>query len=199
MPGGPSSSAGGMSGSSATSESGGVLGFGVSGLGAGSAVGSVVGNGLGVIPPPNATPWLPVLASVSSTMGGMVVPPVSQSAITTTWASTHSVVSPLVTVPGVSQLCTPAVASVVPAGSFMAEGLLPVPDKLAQKIIRLEFVEMRELMPEMWMGEEEETSRNILTWPRRKVGPVTSIVSSALSLVLYLVHKVCWPKFEKSC
>ena len=166
MPGGSSSSAGSMLGSNATSESGGVLGFGVSGFGAGSAVGSGVGNGLGVIPPSNAIPWVPVLASVSSTMGGMVVSPVSQSAITTTWASTHSVVSPLVTVPGVSQLSTPAVAAVVPAGSFMAEGLLPVPDKLAQKIIRLEFVEMRELMPEMWMGEEEETSRNILTWPR---------------------------------
>jgi len=35
---------------------------------------------------------------------------------------------------------------------------------------------MRELMPEMWMGEEEETSRNILTWPRGKVGPVTDIL-----------------------
>ena len=45
--------------------------------------------------------------------------------------------------------------SVVPTGSFMAEGLLPVPEKkscyaalVTQKIIRLVFVEMRELMPE---------------------------------------------------
>ena len=35
----------------------------------------------------------------------------------------------------------------------MAEGLLLVPDKLAQKIIRLKFVEMRKMMPEMWTGE----------------------------------------------
>jgi len=82
----------------------------------------------------------------------------------------------------------------------MAEGLLPVPDKLAQKIIRLEFVEMRELMPEMWMGEEEETSRNILTWPRRKVGPVTDILqwlscSAAMVAVLSRAYPQMVPEF----
>ena len=71
---------------------------------------------------------------------------------------------------------SPVVAAGVPAGAFMAEGLLPVPEKLAQKIIRLEFVEMRELMPEMWWREEEEVARSTLTWPRRKVGPVTDIL-----------------------
>ena len=82
----------------------------------------------------------------------------------------------------------------------MAEGLLPVPDKLAQKIIRLEFVEMRELMPEMWMGEEEDTSRNILTWPRRKVGPVTDILQwlscfAAMVAVLSRAYPQMVPEF----
>ena len=56
----------------------------------------------------------------------------------------------------------------------MAEGLLPVPEKLAQKIVLLEFVEMREMMPETWLNEE--TSKNILSWLRRKDGSVTDIL-----------------------
>ena len=35
---------------------------------------------------------------------------------------------------------------------------------------------MRELMLEMWMGEEDKTTKNILSWPRHKVVPVTDIL-----------------------
>ena len=50
-----------------------------------------------------------------------------------------------------------------------------MPEKLAQKILRLEFVEMRELMPEMWL-QEEESGKNTLVWSKRCSAPVTDIL-----------------------
>ena len=174
------------SGSDGTSTSGGMLGSSggpgpsvTSGLtatlgsSAGDASGVVVGSGLGVIPPSSAIPWVPLLTSDTSASGRLVVQPATAttSAATITSSSIASGAPPMSGF-GVS----PVVAAGVPAGAFMAEGLLPVPEKLAQKIIRLEFVEMRELMPEMWWREEEEVARSTLSWPRRKVGPVTDIL-----------------------
>ena len=40
----------------------------------------------------------------------------------------------------------------------------------------LEFVEMRDLMPETWLKEEEESARNTLSLPRRRTAPVTNIL-----------------------
>ena len=54
----------------------------------------------------------------------------------------------------------------------MCEGLLPFPERLAKKIVILEFVEMRDLMPETWLREEEESARNMLFLPRRRTAPV---------------------------
>ena len=65
---------------------------------------------------------------------------------------------------------------VVPAGSYMGEGLLPIPERLTKKIIQLEFVEMRELMPETWLSDEEESTRNTLSLLRRRTAPVTDIL-----------------------
>ena len=171
--------------------SSGVPGSGISASrpGAGGALGSGVGHGLGVLPHPSAIPWVPLLSPVTHALSG----------ITTTLAPAPPVVSPSVTVPGISQLAGPAAVAVVPAGAFMAEGLLPVPEKLAQKIFRLEFIEMREMMPEMWL-QEEEASRNILSWPRRKAGPVTDILQwlqcySAMVGVLARVYPQFVPEF----
>ena len=61
-------------------------------------------------------------------------------------------------------------------GSHLGEGLLPVREKLTQKIIRLEFVEMRDLMPETWLMEEEDSRKNTLSFPRKKAAPVTDIL-----------------------
>ena len=125
---------GGASGTSGSVQSGGAsTPSGVSGSG-------FVG-GLGVLPSPSATPWVPLLSSTAS--GHIGVSPTTQPSpvVTSDPMPVPPVVTPFETVPGVS---------VVPAGSFMAEGLLPVPEILAQKIIHLEFIKMRELMPETW-------------------------------------------------
>ena len=59
---------------------------------------------------------------------------------------------PVIDVYSVVSVCHACSTAVVPAVVFMAEGLLPVPEKLAQKIVRLEFVEMREMMPDCGWG-----------------------------------------------
>ena len=98
----------------------------------------VVGSGLGVIPPTSAIPWVPLLTKDTSASGRLVVQPATAttSAATTTSPSTASGL-PLMSGLGVS----PVVAAGVPGGVLMAEELLPVPEKLAKKITRLEFVE----------------------------------------------------------
>ena len=63
---------------------------------------------------------------------------------------------------------------VFPAGAYLGEGLLPVPEKLVQKIIWLEFVVMWELMSETWL--QEETSKHTITWLKRRPVPVTDIL-----------------------
>ena len=59
----------------------------------------------------------------------------------------------------------------------MGEGMLPIPQKVVKRILELAFVEMGDLMPEVWMREEEEASvsRNVLILPKKRVGPVTDI------------------------
>ena len=60
-------------------------------------------------------------------------------------------------------------------GMVVGEGLLPLPSKLTRKILNLEFVEMRDLMPETWMREEDE-GRNVLALPKRRSPPITDVL-----------------------
>ena len=73
----------------------------------------------------------------------------------------------------------PAASIAVPTGLFLGDGVLPLPQKLMKRILALEFVEMRELLPEEWLGAWEEghnaeqhccNSAN-----RRRKPPVTNI------------------------
>ena len=51
----------------------------------------------------------------------------------------------------------------------MGEGLLPILEKLAQKIIRLEFIEIRELMPEMVLHDKGIVNRNNFEWNKEQL------------------------------
>ena len=51
---------------------------------------------------------------------------------------------------------------VVPTGTYVGEGVLPVPERVTKKILNLEFVKMRKIMPETWLMEEEDRSRPAL-------------------------------------
>lgn len=54
----------------------------------------------------------------------------------------------------------------------IGKGLVPVPKKTA-KILNLEFVEMKDLLPESWREEKEEHGKNIITLPKRKSAPLS--------------------------
>ena len=113
---------------------------------------------MGSLPTGGAVSWIPVFPSSMS----QPVPVMSLSVVTGT--------QPVI--PSVGCVATPYV------GSHFGEGLLPVPEKLTQKIIQLEFVEMRDLMPESWLMEEENSRKNTLSFPRKRAAPVTDILQS---------------------
>ena len=127
------------------------------------------GVSLGALPPSSAISWVPTFTdstlstSVNTSLG---ILPVTSAAVIPSAASVSASASTPVS-------ATPSCAG---AGLYLGEGLLLVPDKLAQKIIRLEFVEMRDLMPETWLREEDEVRRNTLSWPRRRTAPITDIL-----------------------
>ena len=132
---------------------------------------------MGVVPPAGAISWLATCSraasqdnarGTSSEQAQVIVP---STGLVWSAMSTPSVV-PVSSggLPGMSSI------PVVPAGSYMGEGLLPIPERLTKKILQLEFVEMRELMPETWLRDEEESTRNTLSLPRRRTAPVTDIL-----------------------
>ena len=65
-----------------------------------------------------------------------------------------------------------AVPVLAVGASGMGDGLVPVPEKIAKKILGMEFVEMRDLLPDSWRVEEEQ-GKNVLTLPKRKSAPLT--------------------------
>ena len=148
---------------------------------------STSGNGvrLGNVPPAEAISWLNTITSSEST-----------TALVTNTLSSTSATGDLT-----QQGTTPAVISahaIVPAGAYMEGGLLPVPEKLVTKITNLEFVEMRELMPETWLREEEDSK--LMAWPRRRPAPVTDILQwlscyAVMVGVLSRVYPTMVPEF----
>ena len=124
-------------------------------------IGAGSGISLGVMPPAGDISWM---ATIASSVPGVT----PQTGLTRSAGST----------PMVAPAVAPVAPSIVvmPAGGYMGEGLLPIPERLEKKIVALEFVEMRDLMPETWLREEEESASNTLSLPRRRTAPVTNIL-----------------------
>ena len=109
---------------------------------------------MGAVPSGRAFSWLPTIpTSIAPVAENVLVQPV----------------------PGRCGLPSIPVAT-LPAGGVMGEGLMPVPEKIRRKIVNLEFVEMRDLMPESWLRDDEEVAKNVLSLPRRKSAPMTNIL-----------------------
>lgn len=103
---------------------------------------------MGVMPPAGTVSWLEAAPDVGAVSTSLVADP-----------SAGTVVVPT-----------------LPAGGYMGEGLLPIPERLVKKITELTFVEMRDLMPEVWLREEEEAvAKNVLVLPKKKAAPITDI------------------------
>ena len=48
-------------------------------------------------------------------------------------------------------------SAALPAVTYWGEGVLPITERVEKRILNLEFIEMRELMPETWLSEDEYT------------------------------------------
>ena len=89
-----------------------------------------------------------------------------------------------ITVPGITSrifptttLPTPSMA--VPTRVFLGDGVLPLPQRLMKKILALEFIEMRELLPEEWLSSaevREQESHSCCNSAAQKLkAPITNI------------------------
>ena len=80
-------------------------------------------------------------------------------------ASVAVVLSPMVT----SAKVEPSGTAMILAGCYMGEGQLPVSDKLVKKIVKLEFVEMQELHPELRQDKTRDTVLTLMERIRNKL------------------------------
>ena len=132
---------------------------------------------MGVVPPAGAISWLATCSRAASQDNTAVVSLEQTQVMVPSTGLVWSTKSTSLVAP-VSSGGFPGLPSipVIPAGSYMGEGLLPIPERLTKKIFQLEFFEMQELMPETWLRDEEENTRNTLSLPRRRTIPITDIL-----------------------
>ena len=127
---------------------------------------------MGTLPPPAAIPSsLGVLAAA----GARPPPPLLPAARATAQAQPGQpgvAASPA----GQQQVGLP-VQIQVPAGLFLGEGFLPLPQRLVDRITRLEYVEMSELLPETWLLDDTLDSKCCHATPKRRKAPVTDILT----------------------
>lgn len=103
-------------------------------------------------------------ADVTTSAGvslGTIPPPGLPSLPSFVAASVAVVLSPIVT----SAKVEPSGTAMILAGCYMGEGQMPVSDKLVKKIVKLEFVEMQELHPEL--RQDKTTRDTVLTLMER--------------------------------
>ena len=123
--------------------------------------------------PPAGVSWLPTFQAPSSTISAAGLTIASMSVpVMASRASQQSTSS----VSGWPLLQESVAAASAPAVVCRGEGVLPVPERVEKKLLNLEFVEMKELLPESWLVEEEETCRFTQSLPKRRSGPVTDIL-----------------------
>ena len=58
--------------------------------------------------------------------------------------------------------------TMVPAGGHFGEELLPVPENLVKKVLKLEFIKTYELQPETWLWDDNESGKSVVGLPHRK-------------------------------
>ena len=145
-----------------------------------------------MLPSSAAVSWIPTLTAGVG---------ITSAAIGTSLISTPSpVMAPMITPATAHIPLTPSTAVMALGAELTAgEGLLPVPLKLQQKIIKLDFVEMRELLPETWQREEEDAGGRAF-WPKKPAGPITDILQwvqcfAALAGVLAKSYPSMVPEF----
>ena len=146
------------------------------------------------MPPPSLIPALQLLQPnelpLPATIGNQLQPPAATGNPVTALPGAHI----LPRLPNLN-----AGDTVVPAAMFMGDGLVPVPERIVAKILKLEFVEMQDLIPETWSegGPSEEFQK---FFGKRRRAPVTDILRwvqcfAAMVSVLSQHHSNLLPEF----
>ena len=166
---------------------------------------------MGILPPPSVLPRLrttpspivlaSVVASQSSVLSSLAPPAtvpsqptVSNSAPVLPLSSSGLILPQAVTPPTLSE--TPVSTAV-----FMGDGMMPIPQKLINRILKLEFIEMQELLPENWPDFlSEDANKFYATFGKKKAPHVTNILTwvecySALVSVLSSAYPQYVPEF----
>ena len=164
---------------------------------------------MGVIPrattlPPQLRTGPVVIASVvSSSIGSSVTTPSASNSVSyapTVTSDRSSLPGPSISIPLLATP-TPLTATTMPGGIFMGDNAIPIPKKLVNKILNLEFIEMYELLPENWpdiMAEDE--SRFYATFGKKKPPAVTNVLTwvecySSMVSVLSSAYPTYIPEF----
>ena len=160
---------------------------------------TTTGSQLGVLPPPSALAGLPAITTVAGGPLPLVFGPgtgASSVSLDTASSGSGTVVQPS-TVAGVSASLLnllPILASrALPptSGVYVGEGLPPVPPRLAAKILRLEFVDMSEMLPEYWSSTtaEEEDQKRAPPHRRRQVTDIFTWIQCFASYMSVLAGR----------
>ena len=72
------------------------------------------------------------------------------------------------------------------AGAYVGDAMPPVPAKLAEKVRRWEFVEMGELLTELWDGQPRELEREATRGRTRQARQVTDIFTWVQCFGMYV-------------
>ena len=153
---------------------------------------------VGVVPPAGAISWLATVSTVALQSNAGVM---SSAQVQVVMPSVILVWSTLST-PSVAPVCSGGpgfsglpLMPVFPAGTYVGEDLLPIPEYLTKKILQLEFVKMWELMPDLaqgWGREHEEHAGSSATKDRtcHRHTPCTMITTP--QILVQTIHATFW-------
>ena len=129
------------------------------------------------MPPAQALAGVPLMGLGQGVAAGAgVVPPVSTGGVVPAAPGVPPAVMPpaigppAVVLPAVG----PGNAATSPSMTYVGEGIAPVPKKVADRILRWDFVEMGELLPEFGLSASNEQSSTSLTRRSRKVTEIST-------------------------
>lgn len=139
------------------------------------------------MPPPEVRDGLPTV-SPAGPGSSAPTPPLSEAPTAVSEALAVMTAEPVTTRPASDRDSASVVCNLLPslgvlqdpagfAGVYVGEGLLPVPAKLAEKIVKWEFVDMGELLPEFWAAATSKDASNPKAPASRRKRAVTDIAS----------------------
>ncbi len=120
----------------------------------------LVGSRLGVMPLISSVAGLPTVTSPMPLAPGVVHPGSMSSATITVPSTANTIASIMINLLPISSFNAPVAVTVV-------EGLPPVPQHIAKKILNWKYMDLAEFLPELWGDPKSEEDASKRAEPRR--------------------------------